>query len=429
MSASRHINLDTQADLKSLTTQIIADEAVGNLQINSSAAIDTSKLADADKFLFKDTSTVLTNGIRFTYGTSQTFSNPFDLVTKEYVDAQSGGGGGTPGGLTTQVQINNSSAFYGDALFTFDPVTKYLAVGGPTWDLVPTRVTIQRGAGDYNLSLVSNDWVVGVSGAAIAMVADSSGATGFQSVYPASGLSSGISLREGYVRATPKLAAGSNGSDATSTLQSFGSLAVKVDTVNDDAGIPEDDCVIICDASAATGGDAVFDLPQASTIPGQIYIFKKTDASANTVTITPFVGDTIDGVPTFVLYNQNDSVTIISSYTTNWFTISKPSVSSGNPVTTEIKDIDFTAADADIYVLDLLNNSVTMTFPLASASVGVMYLMTAINADVNSLTFTASGADILNILGIDQTTQMFPAPGSAFALKIFNDGIKWYIRQ
>jgi microcystin-dependent protein len=47
----------------------------------------------------------------------------------------------------------------------------------------------------------------------------------------------------------------------------------------------------------ATAGDIDFDLPAASAIQnGTGYFFKRTDASANVVTVTPLGGDTIDGV-------------------------------------------------------------------------------------------------------------------------------------
>lgn len=42
------------------------------------------------------------------------------------------GGGGTPGGSTTQVQYNNAGAFGGDAGLTYDSTNKALSVGGAT---------------------------------------------------------------------------------------------------------------------------------------------------------------------------------------------------------------------------------------------------------------------------------------------------------
>ena len=41
------------------------------------------------------------------------------------------GGGGTPGGSSTQVQINDGGAFYGDANFTYDKATGYVSIGAP----------------------------------------------------------------------------------------------------------------------------------------------------------------------------------------------------------------------------------------------------------------------------------------------------------
>jgi hypothetical protein len=43
-----------------------------------------------------------------------------------------GGGGGSPGGANTNVQINDSGAFYGDAGFTYTKATKEVNIGGDT---------------------------------------------------------------------------------------------------------------------------------------------------------------------------------------------------------------------------------------------------------------------------------------------------------
>lgn len=48
---------------------------------------------------------------------------------------------------------------------------------------------------------------------------------------------------------------------------------------------------------------------------GQLLIFKKTDSSANAVTVTPGGGQTMDGLPTIALRNQNDCVGIYSDGT------------------------------------------------------------------------------------------------------------------
>ena len=55
--------------------------------------------------------------------------------------AASGGGGGTPGGSDTQVQFNDSSAFGGDAGFTYNKTTDVATLGG---GLIVTAETASR---------------------------------------------------------------------------------------------------------------------------------------------------------------------------------------------------------------------------------------------------------------------------------------------
>jgi len=64
----------------------IGSGVIVDADINASAAIATSKLADASKFLLNDTNRSISDTVRYTYGTAQTFSNDGDLVTKKYVD-------------------------------------------------------------------------------------------------------------------------------------------------------------------------------------------------------------------------------------------------------------------------------------------------------------------------------------------------------
>lgn len=59
----------------------------------------------------------------------------------------------------------------------------------------------------------------------------------------------------------------------------------------------------------AVGGNMVYNLP-ATTGGGYRFTFKKTDASANTVTVTPNGAETIDGAATYVLNAQYQCVTI-----------------------------------------------------------------------------------------------------------------------
>lgn len=61
----------------------------------------------------------------------------------------------------------------------------------------------------------------------------------------------------------------------------------------------------------ATGGNIAVNLPAAATVNNRIYHIKKTDSSANTVTIDGASSETIDGETTIVIATQYASVMII----------------------------------------------------------------------------------------------------------------------
>ncbi len=65
----------------------------------------------------------------------------------------------------------------------------------------------------------------------------------------------------------------------------------------------------------ATLGTVICTLPVAATHSGIKIHFKKTDASENTVVITPAGADTIDGLASVTLYSQNATVTIVGDGT------------------------------------------------------------------------------------------------------------------
>jgi hypothetical protein len=84
VAISGDISLDNSGN-----AQIVAGTIV-DADVNSAAAIATSKLADGTNFLNKTASATLTDTIRYKYSTSQTFSPVTDdnaLITKSYVDA------------------------------------------------------------------------------------------------------------------------------------------------------------------------------------------------------------------------------------------------------------------------------------------------------------------------------------------------------
>lgn len=59
-------------------------------------------------------------------------TDDYQVANKKYVDDNSGSGGGTPGGINTQVQFNDGGSFGGDAEFTWDETNKVLGIGDPS---------------------------------------------------------------------------------------------------------------------------------------------------------------------------------------------------------------------------------------------------------------------------------------------------------
>ena len=84
--------------------------------------------------------------------------------------------------------------------------------------------------------------------------------------------------------------------------------------------------VYVCDAS---GGSFTANLPTAVGCAGKQFVFKKTDSSANTITLDPNGSQTINGDATRLLDNEGESVTLQSDGT-NWHIVGIAYGGSGN---------------------------------------------------------------------------------------------------
>ncbi len=90
------------------------------------------------------------------------------------------------------------------------------------------------------------------------------------------------------------------------------SVAVRTETTNYAATLS--DSIILVNLSIA---NATVSLPTAIGCPGKIYIIKKVDSTAYTVTVDPSGSETIDAALTKVLSLQHQDVTIVSD-NANW---------------------------------------------------------------------------------------------------------------
>jgi hypothetical protein len=71
----------------------------------------------------------------------------------------------------------------------------------------------------------------------------------------------------------------------------------------------------------ATTGTKVITLPDAATVTGKQLKIKKTDASANAVTVTPAGTQKIDGASTYSLASAQKYCAVVSDGS-NWHVIS-----------------------------------------------------------------------------------------------------------
>lgn len=93
-----------------------------------------------------------------------------------------------------------------------------------------------------------------------------------------------------------------------------GGLAVPVAAKTANYTATKEDYVILCDAS---GGAFTVTLPVGLVEPGRSYHIKKTDSSANAVTIDAAGSETIDGDLTVGISAQYESLLLISDGS-NW---------------------------------------------------------------------------------------------------------------
>lgn len=94
------------------------------------------------------------------------------------------------------------------------------------------------------------------------------------------------------------------------------------------------DETVACDA---TGGAFTVTLPPAAGLAGKVLTIKKTDASANAVTVDGNAAETIDGATTKTLTKQHEALVIVSNGT-NWLVLAARNVSENQRITGDLED-------------------------------------------------------------------------------------------
>lgn len=137
---------------------------------------------------------------------------------------------------------------------------------------------------------------------------------------------------------------------------------VQVVSVTADYTALDQDLVVLADA---TGGDITVTLPTATGREGRRIIVKKTDSSANTVTIDGNGSETIDGATTVALASQNELREIVSDLS-NWYVVSSSGITAASDegaslvlieaktITSSMATVEFTSGIDDTYNTYLL---------------------------------------------------------------------------
>jgi hypothetical protein len=106
-------------------------------------------------------------------------------------------------------------------------------------------------------------------------------------------------------------------SSPVSTLDVQGSLGLKTTAITSATTLDNTHNIVL--ASDASGSFTIT-LPAAASNTGRTYYIKKTNSSANAITLDGNASETIDGATTLVLYVQYDAVRIVCDGS-NWFVI------------------------------------------------------------------------------------------------------------
>lgn len=159
----------------------------------------------------------------------------------------------------------------------------------------------------------------------------------------------------------------------------------------------------------ATSGNLTVALPTVAQ--GQMIIVKKTDASANTVTVSVTGGGTIDGVTTYVLTTKGQSATFVQSSGANYEVTgtasSSGAVTSGTyvPLLTNTTNIASSSGASGKYIR--VGNLVTVTVNFTCAA--------TLNATASVITFTLPITSTISSQGFQGNGVMAPGTGTTTA--------------
>lgn len=169
----------------------------------------------------------------------------------------------------------------------------------------------------------------------------------------------------------------------------------------------------------ATSALVVASLPAASASVGCYVAFKKTDTSANLVTIDAAGSDLIDGLADWSLYNKGDVVILHCSTTSTW------EVVGGYQHTVVLaKTAAFTGISQPVnafYPCDATTAAFTATLPAALGFKGRTILVKKTDASANAVTVDGNASETIDGAA---TASLAARYDSALML---SDGSNWHL--
>jgi hypothetical protein len=142
----------------------------------------------------------------------------------------------------------------------------------------------------------------------------------------------------------------------------------------------------------ATAGALVVTLPPAADAEPHVFRVKKTDSSANTVTVQRAGSDTIDGATSKILTDQYDLVALVSDRSSAWHVLHDSILEH-----IRSKSAGYTMLDSDHNVLvDATAGAVAITLPSAASADSHIFRVKKIDVSANVVTVQRAGSDTID---------------------------------
>lgn len=177
-----------------------------------------------------------------------------------------------------------------------------------------------------------------------------------------------------------------------------------------------------------TSGNVVINLPSIAALSlstSWSIGIKKTDASANTITINVNGSDEIDGASSYSITSQNEGVILIpdtDATPDEWATIAF-GIDTGVPSLTSVtkSSTDTLSANDDLILCDSSGGAFTLTLPAAASNSGKVYYFKKTTDDVAAVTIDGNGSETIDGSTTTTINTYFEM------LTIASDGTNWSI--